>query len=96
MYLIYSRSILSCQCLYRWAFNLTLLITGAFGLAAGGSDRFITLASLLAVVGVGVGGNMPVDSALFLGTLHPSFPSAHLLILPQISSPARTNTSSPS
>ena len=51
----------------RWSFNLTLLITGIFGLAAGGSNSFITLASLLAVVGVGVGGNMPVDSAVFLG-----------------------------
>ncbi|KAK7460649.1 MFS sugar transporter [Stygiomarasmius scandens] len=50
----------------RWSFNLTLLITGIFGLAAGGSNSFITLASLLAVVGVGVGGNMPVDSAVFL------------------------------
>ena len=29
----------------------------------------MTLASLLAVVGVGVGGNMPVDSAVFLGMI---------------------------
>ena len=28
----------------------------------------MTLASLLAVLGVGVGGNLPVDSAVFLGT----------------------------
>uniref|UniRef100_D8QFD8 Major facilitator superfamily (MFS) profile domain-containing protein n=1 Tax=Schizophyllum commune (strain H4-8 / FGSC 9210) TaxID=578458 RepID=D8QFD8_SCHCM len=61
----------------RWAFNLTLLITGAFGLAAGGSDRFVTLASLLAVVGVGVGGNMPVDSALFLDLV----PGTHQYLL---------------
>lgn len=40
----------------RWSFNLTLLIAGVFGLAAGGSPEFVTLASLLAVVGVGVGG----------------------------------------
>ncbi|KAL1725989.1 major facilitator superfamily domain-containing protein [Schizophyllum commune] len=62
---------------FGWAFNLTLLITGAFGLAAGGSDRFITLASLLAVVGVGVGGNMPVDSALFLDLV----PGTHQYLL---------------
>lgn len=54
---------------YRWSFNLTLLIAGVFGLSAGGSLNFVTLASLLAVVGVGVGGNMPVDSAVFLGEI---------------------------
>ncbi len=32
-----------------------------------GSEKFITLASLAAVSSVGVGGNMPVDSAVFLG-----------------------------
>ncbi|KAI0338563.1 MFS general substrate transporter [Trametopsis cervina] len=50
----------------RWSFNVTLLIAGIFGLAAGGSSNFLTLASLLAVLGVGVGGNLPVDSAVFL------------------------------
>ncbi|KAJ8457622.1 hypothetical protein ONZ45_g18242 [Pleurotus djamor] len=50
----------------RWSFNLTLLITGIFGLSAGSSPSFVALASLIAVVGVGVGGNMPVDSAVFL------------------------------
>lgn len=40
----------------RWSFNLTLLIAGVFGFAAGGSPDFVTLASLIAVVGVGVGG----------------------------------------
>lgn len=52
---------------FRWSFNITLLIAGVFGLASGGSNNFITLASLLAVLGVGVGGNLPVDSAVFLG-----------------------------
>ncbi|KAL1662341.1 major facilitator superfamily domain-containing protein [Schizophyllum commune] len=66
-----------CDVFGTWAFNLTLLITGAFGLAAGGSDRFVTLASLLAVVGVGVGGNMPVDSALFLDLV----PGTHQYLL---------------
>ena len=51
----------------RWSFNITLLISGVFGLAAGGSPNFVTLAALYAVVGVGCGGNMPVDSAVFLG-----------------------------
>ncbi|KAF5338796.1 hypothetical protein D9758_012055 [Tetrapyrgos nigripes] len=61
----------------RWSFNLTLLITGIFGLAAGGSNSFITLASLVAVLGVGVGGNMPVDSAVFLDFV----PSTHQYLL---------------
>ena len=51
----------------RWSFNLTLFLTGVFGLASGGSGDFIALASLFAVSGFGVGGNLPVDSAVFLG-----------------------------
>lgn len=39
----------------RWCFNITLFLAGVFGLAAGGSPNFITLASFIAVVGVGVG-----------------------------------------
>ena len=54
----------------RWSFNLTLLVTGVFGLAAGGAHDFVTLAALVAVLGIGVGGNMPVDSAVFLGQPH--------------------------
>jgi MFS family permease len=55
------------ESLNRWSFNLTLLITGIFGLCAGAAPNFITLASLFAVAGVGVGGNLPIDSAVFLG-----------------------------
>ncbi|KAH7911870.1 major facilitator superfamily domain-containing protein [Hygrophoropsis aurantiaca] len=61
----------------RWSFNITLLIAGVFGLASGGSPDFITLASLIAVVGVGVGGNMPVDSAVFLDFI----PGSHQYLL---------------
>ncbi|KAJ7126619.1 MFS general substrate transporter [Mycena crocata] len=61
----------------KWSFNLTLLIAGVFGLSAGGSPNFLTLASLLAVVGVGVGGNMPVDSAVFLDLV----PASHQYLL---------------
>lgn len=50
----------------RWSFNITLLIAGVFGLSAGASGNFVALASLLAVMGIGVGGNLPVDSAVFL------------------------------
>ncbi len=51
----------------RWSFNLTLFIGSIFGIAMSGSETFIALASLAAVSSVGVGGNMPVDSAVFLG-----------------------------
>lgn len=42
----------------RWPFNLTLIITGIFGISAGAAPNFITLASLMAVLGVGVGGEL--------------------------------------
>ncbi|KAI0334189.1 MFS general substrate transporter [Cubamyces sp. BRFM 1775] len=61
----------------RWSFNLTLFLAGVFGLSAGGSPDFLTLASLLAVLGVGVGGNLPVDSAVFLDFV----PGSHQFLL---------------
>jgi MFS family permease len=65
----------------RWSFNVTLLIAGIFGLAAGGSSNFLTLASLMAVLGVGVGGNLPVDSAVFLDFV----PGSHQYLLTVLS-----------
>lgn len=61
----------------RWPFNATLFIAGVFGLAAGGSQNLVTLASLIAVLGIGVGGNLPVDSAIFLDFL----PASHQYLL---------------
>lgn len=52
----------------RWSFNITLFLTGVFGVASGGSRDFVTLASFFALCGFGVGGNLPVDSAVFLGS----------------------------
>ena len=43
----------------RWSFNLTCLISGVFGIAAGASPSYIALRVLVAFVGVGVGGNIP-------------------------------------
>ncbi len=51
----------------RLSFNLTLFITGVFALSGGASSNSITLCSLAAVWSIGVGGNLPVDSAIFLG-----------------------------
>ncbi|KIK69566.1 hypothetical protein GYMLUDRAFT_33942 [Collybiopsis luxurians FD-317 M1] len=50
----------------RLSFNITLFIAGVFGVAAGGSNNFTTLGALVACLGFGVGGNLPVDGAIFL------------------------------
>ncbi|KAG5925614.1 hypothetical protein E4U53_003267 [Claviceps sorghi] len=50
----------------RWAFNLTCLFTSAFGLCLGFSNNYTTLLVITAFVGFGVGGNIPVDSAILL------------------------------
>ena len=50
----------------RIAFNMTLFIAGVFGLAVGGGNSWIGVCGLYASLGVGVGGNLPVDGALFL------------------------------
>ena len=47
---------------FRYAFNITLLIGGAFSVAAGGANSFISLAVLVALVGMGVGGSPVVSS----------------------------------
>ncbi|KAG6848567.1 hypothetical protein H0H93_015859 [Arthromyces matolae] len=46
---------------------VTLLLTAIFALAGGGSPNFVALSSFAAVWSIGVGGNLPVDSATFLG-----------------------------
>ena len=53
--------------IFRPSFNVTLLINAVFAIAAGGSNNYITLCALAAVWSIGVGGNLPVDSAIFLG-----------------------------
>ena len=45
----------------RLAFNMTLFLAGVFGLAVGGGDSWIGVCGLFASLGVGVGGNLPVD-----------------------------------
>jgi MFS family permease len=58
---------------------MTLFICGAFGLAAGGSPTWIGVCALFACLGLGVGGNLPVDGALFLEFL--PFASGNLLTM---------------
>jgi MFS family permease len=63
----------------RLAFNMTLLITGVFGLAVAGAQSWIAVCGLYAALGAGVGGNLPVDGALFLEFL--PFSSGNLLTM---------------
>lgn len=63
----------------RLAFNFTLLLAGVFGLAAGGGPSWIGTCALYACIGLGVGGSLPVDGALFLEFL--PFASGNLLTL---------------
>ena len=63
----------------RLAFNATLFLAGVFGLAVGGAHSWIATCGLFAGLGVGVGGNLPVDGALFLEFL--PFASGNLLTM---------------
>lgn len=51
----------------RWSFNLTLFITALFAIAGGASSNAVALCAFVTVWSIGVGGNLPVDSAVFLG-----------------------------
>ncbi|KHJ34108.1 putative sugar transporter [Erysiphe necator] len=48
------------------AFNLTLLIAGIFGIAVGAAPTWTTVCVIYFGIAFGVGGNLPVDGALFL------------------------------
>ncbi|SJL17551.1 related to sugar transporter [Armillaria ostoyae] len=65
----------------RISFNITLLITGVFALVAGGSPNYVALSSFAAIWCIGVGGNLPVDSAIFLEFL----PKSHQYLLTVLS-----------
>ncbi|WYZ41790.1 hypothetical protein EsH8_V_000685 [Colletotrichum jinshuiense] len=64
----------------RIAFNLTLLITGVFGILLAFSPTWGWVNFLFAALGFGVGGNLPVDGALFLEFL-PDASSSLLTLL---------------
>jgi MFS family permease len=64
----------------RLAFNCTLLIAGVFGIAAGAAPSWIGVCGIFAALGFGVGGNLPVDGALFLEFL-PNASGALLTLL---------------
>ncbi|KAL4923636.1 MFS transporter [Aspergillus undulatus] len=56
----------------RPAFNCTLFLCGAFGLAAGGGSSWVGVCALYSCLGLGVGGNLPVDAAVFCECLPPN------------------------
>ncbi|RWA09119.1 hypothetical protein EKO27_g5980 [Xylaria grammica] len=65
----------------RWAFNLTLGLTAVWGLIAASSPNFAAIGSFAALWSFGVGGNLPVDSAIFLEFL----PASHQYLLTVLS-----------
>ena len=48
-----------------FAFNATIIFSGIFGIAAAASNSFPLYVGALLLVGFGVGGNLPVDGAMF-------------------------------
>ncbi|KAH6670282.1 major facilitator superfamily transporter [Plectosphaerella plurivora] len=65
----------------RWAFNFTLGLTAFWGLIAGSAPNFAAIGSFAALWSFGVGGNLPVDSAIFLEFL----PGSHQYLLTVLS-----------
>ncbi|PAV19455.1 MFS general substrate transporter [Pyrrhoderma noxium] len=56
----------------KLSWQVTLLLAGIFGIAVGASQSFTVLCSVIACVGFSIGGNLPVDGALFLESIPPS------------------------
>lgn len=50
----------------RWAFNLTCLISAAFGLGLGGCNTYNAFLVVTAFTGFGIGGNIPIDTTICL------------------------------
>lgn len=66
----------------RLAFNVTLLVSSVAGLVGAGSPNFVAVATFCAFIGMGTGGNQPVDSAIFLEFV----PATHQYLLTMQSS----------
>ncbi|EST09725.1 Major facilitator superfamily [Kalmanozyma brasiliensis GHG001] len=61
----------------RPSWNITLFISAVFGIAVGGAPNFVALGGLLSCLGLGLGGNLPVDGAMLIEFI----PSTHQWIL---------------
>lgn len=65
----------------KWAFNFTLGLTAIWGMIAAGAPNFAAAGVFNALWSFGVGGNLPVDSAIFLEFL----PKSHQYLLTVLS-----------
>jgi MFS family permease len=54
------------------AFNATIFIGGIFACAVAGTRSFVSFCALWAVIGTAAGGNVPVDSIIFLEFMPPT------------------------
>lgn len=61
----------------KWAFNITFLLTSMWAIIAGSSPNFASLGVFVSFWSFGVGGNLPIDSAIFLENI----PSKYLFLL---------------
>jgi MFS family permease len=61
----------------KWAFNLTLGLTAFWGMISASAPNFAAIGVFAAFWSFGVGGNLPVDSAIFLEFL----PASHQYLL---------------
>ncbi|KAJ1323291.1 MFS-type transporter-like protein [Microdochium nivale] len=52
-----------------WAFNFTVLIASIFGICLGAPDSYNGVLVLAAFVGIGIGGNVPIDTTICLEML---------------------------
>jgi MFS family permease len=50
----------------KWAFNLSLFIASIFSVIAGGSPNYVSWATFVALGGFGAGGNLVLDTTVFL------------------------------
>lgn len=63
------------------AFNATILYGGIFACAVAGAQNFIAFSAIWAVIGTAAGGNVPVDSMIFLEFV----PESHQWLLTALS-----------
>ena len=64
-----------------WAFNFTVLTSSIFGLVIGIPDTYNAVLVLTAFIGIGIGGNIPIDTTITLECL----PQGRRWLLPTLS-----------
>ena len=64
-----------------WAFNFTVLISSIFGLCVGAPNSYNAVIVITAFIGIGIGGNIPIDTTITLECL----PQGRRWLLPTLS-----------